>query len=110
MAEALYPCKRCTHSVSFKDVHYGNNGRDILCPSCYTVTIKKQLVTEKPTQVPKTSSGQILKQKYVCVKCRYHFTYGKSEAALRCPFCGHAEVLKDDFTAEKLLDEVTHMM
>ncbi len=110
MAEALYPCKRCNYSVPFKDVHYGNNGRDILCPSCFTLTVKRQLVKEKPAHPEITNSGKILKQKYVCVKCRYHFVYGKSEATLRCPFCGHTELLKDDFTAEKLLDEAINMI
>ena len=107
--EALYPCKRCKNTVPFKDVHYGNNGKDLLCPSCYTLTVKKQLVTEKPVS-QKSSSGRVLKEKFICVKCRYHFTHGSEGAALRCPFCGHPEVLKDDFTAEKLLDEATNMM
>ncbi|MFA6888576.1 MAG: hypothetical protein WC254_03700 [Candidatus Woesearchaeota archaeon] len=108
--EAIYPCKRCKVSIAFKDVRYGNNGKDLLCPSCYSLTVKKQLVSDKLTDVKKTSSGKILKQKFICVKCRYHFTHGSEEAALRCPFCSHTEVLKDDFTAEKLLSEVTDTM
>lgn len=104
MEDVLYPCKRCKMRVPFKDVHYANNGKDLLCPSCYTLTVKKQLITEKH-DIP--SSGKSIKEKYVCVKCRYHFSYTKSEAALRCPFCGHKEVLKDDYTAEKLLKEAT---
>lgn len=104
-----YPCKRCKITVPFKEVHYANNGRDMLCKACYDLTVKKQLVKEKPQEIPKTVSGKPLKEKYLCVKCRYNFTYAKSEAALRCPLCGHEEVLKDDYTAEKLLHEATQM-
>ena len=102
-----YPCKRCKARVAFRDVHYSNNGKDMLCQKCYDVTVKKQIVMEKPKDVQKTISGKNLKEKYVCVKCRYNFTYIPSQATLRCPFCGHAEVLKDDYTAEKLLKEAT---
>ena len=104
-----YPCKRCKAQVLFKDVRYANNGRDMICNSCHEFTIKKQIVKEKPGEVQKTISGKNLKEKYVCVKCRYNFTYIPSQAALRCPFCGHAEVLKDDYTAEKLLKEATEL-
>lgn len=100
-----YPCKRCKVNVPFKEVRYANNGKDMLCRNCYEVTVKKQLVKVTPEIMPKSISGKPIKEKYICVKCRYHFTYGKSEAALRCPFCGHDEVLKDDYTAEKLLHE-----
>ncbi|MEK6920246.1 MAG: hypothetical protein AABX82_00060 [Nanoarchaeota archaeon] len=100
-----YPCKRCKAQVAFKDVHYANNGRDTLCTLCYEVTIKKQTLTEKPKEIQKTISGKSMKEKYVCVKCRYNFMYSLSEAVLRCPLCSNTEVLKDDYNAEKLLKE-----
>ncbi len=105
-----YPCKRCKIQVSFKEVHYANNGRDVLCTTCYEVTVRKQMVKDKPKEVQKTISGKNLKEKYVCVKCRYNFTYIPSEATLRCPYCSHPEVLKDDYTAEKLLKEAMEMI
>ena len=105
MSAVTYPCKRCKAQVAFKDVHYSNNGKDMLCTMCYEVTIKKQTVKDKPADVQKTISGKNLKEKYLCVKCRYNFSYQPSEAALRCPFCGNLEVLKDDYNADKLLKE-----
>ncbi len=110
MSAVTYPCKRCKAQVSFKEVHYANNGRDMLCTMCYEVTIKKQTVAAKPKEVQKTISGKAAKEKYLCVKCRYNFTYGPSAATLRCPFCGYDEVLKDDYDAEKLLREAIEMV
>lgn len=100
-----YTCKRCNRKVAFKYVHYNNNGKDLLCVDCYTTTVKKQLVSDKQTEVQKTISGKVAKEKYLCTKCRYHFMYKQSEAALQCPNCGHREVLKDNYNAEKLLQE-----
>ncbi len=101
----LYQCTRCNKKVSFKGIRYRNSGKELICTECYTTTIKKQLVVEKPLEVQKTMTGKVVKEKYICMKCNYNFTYKPSEAALRCPLCGHAEVLKDDYNAEKLLNE-----
>jgi len=45
--------------------------------------------------------------KWICGKCRYKFTHkSQSKAALRCPYCGGENLVEDNFTAKKLLDEV----
>ncbi|PIN80351.1 hypothetical protein COV16_01010 [Candidatus Woesearchaeota archaeon CG10_big_fil_rev_8_21_14_0_10_34_8] len=106
---AQYPCKRCNKKVSFKEVRYSNNGSDLICALCYDATIKKQLVSDKSQEVQKTPAGKPVKDKYICVKCRYGFKYKSSEAVLKCPNCGCAEVLKDDYNADKLLKEAVEM-
>jgi DNA-directed RNA polymerase subunit RPC12/RpoP len=106
---ALYACTRCQKNVSFKDVRYKNNGKDLICVSCHDAVVKKQTVSEKPHEVQTTVTGKIVKEKYICTKCRYNFTYKPSHAALMCPYCSCKEVLKDDYNAEKLLKEAIEM-
>jgi predicted SprT family Zn-dependent metalloprotease len=104
---AMYPCTRCNKNVSFKDVRYKNNGKDLICVECHEAVIKKQLVSEKPQEAQTTTAGNIVKDKYICTKCRYKFVYKPSSADLKCPYCSCPEVLKDDYNAEKLLQEAT---
>ncbi len=105
----LYSCKRCNRKVSFKEIRYNDNGKDLICEQCYTAVVKKQQVSEKPKEAQKTVSGKTLKEKYVCGKCKYKFTYKPSEADLRCSYCGSTNVLKDDYNAEKFLQEAVEM-
>lgn len=109
MSIVTYPCKRCKAEIPFKDVHYANNGKDMICGKCYNFTVRKQLVNDKDAELQKTVSGKTIKEKYLCTKCRYNFTYALSEAALRCPLCSSPEVLKDDYNAQKLLQEAMEL-
>ncbi len=109
MSIVTYPCKRCKTEIPFKSVHYANNGKDMICEKCYDLSVRKQLVNDKDAELQKTVSGRNLKEKYLCIKCRYNFTYAPSEAALRCPLCSSPEVLKDDYNAQKLLQEAMEL-
>ena len=102
---AVYPCKRCNKNISFKEVRYKNNGKDLICKDCYDIVVNKKLVSDNPKPEQKTLEGDTAKKRFMCFKCRYNFTYKPSRAKLRCPNCGREELLKNNYTASRLLKE-----
>lgn len=104
----LYECSICKDKFKFGKMRYSNNGRRLLCLDCYKRALKKEnekmvkLVTE-----PKINKfGEAVK--VICIDCRYKFSIRKgSKVNLKCPYCGKDKLMKDETTAEKLIDEVS---
>src|SRR3989338_2360917 len=104
----LYLCAICKGKFQFKNVKYSKDGKRIICADCYSKDVKN--TTKKETKDIKTTNGQPIKEtiKIICVNCNYKFSYKKgSNTKLMCPYCGGNRLMRDNITADKLIEEVS---
>lgn len=104
-ASTLYMCSTCKGKFEFENIRYSNDGQRIVCKDCYNRVGKDQ---KKETKVVPQKERLPDSIKLVCMNCRYKFSL-KRKSAIRviCPYCGGNQLMKDDITADKLLQEVS---
>ncbi len=106
MTEGSYICNKCKSKVSLGNIRYDSNGKDLICTDCFNVKSKE---TAKPRQESaKKKTPQIGdKIKVICTECRYKFSLRVgSNANLRCPYCSGNSLVKDQTSAEDIINEV----
>ena len=99
-----YLCSVCKNKFAFKDVKYSKDGKELVCKGCY------QKISEKKEKKQEVKGSAIEEKaiKLICVKCRYKFSYKKgSRVKLICPYCGSNKLMRDDTTADKIIQEVS---
>jgi len=102
----LYICDQCKEKFAFGNIRYTADGKKLVCLECYD-HIKKSQQAKKPEiiEIAETLPDAI---KVICVKCRYKFSIKrKSGAKVMCPYCGGNNLMRDETTAEKLVEEVS---
>ena len=98
---SLYTCALCKQEFPFGDVKYTDDGRKIVCSSCYG-RHKKDLERKNKIEEKSIKEEAI---KVACNKCRYRFTLKKSSKQI-CPYCGGDDFsLYENYTAQKFIDE-----
>lgn len=101
-----YMCGECKGKFDFEDIKYGMDGKRIICKDCYIKAGKDSKNKETKTVSP--NGGMPDSVKLICVDCRYKFSLRKkSRFNLICPYCGSKNLMKDDITADKLIEEVS---
>lgn len=99
-----YMCHTCKGKFNFESIRYSADGAKIVCKNCYSKTSqtpKKEDHLTVESNVPEAV-------KIICIKCRYKFTYKKnSRMSLMCPYCGGDNLMKDEITADKLIEEIS---
>ena len=106
MAEMLrqYTCKICKGRFEFGKVKYLDDGKSLACIECIK---KMNKLKSSKEEKPKAINEEPKKLKLICVDCRYKFAISKkSSATVRCPYCSGSNLLKDETTAEKLVEEI----
>lgn len=99
-----YMCGECKGKFNFEDIKYGMDGKRIICKDCYIKAGKDHKNQEAKTVLPNESDSV----KLICVDCRYKFSLRKkSRFSLICPYCSSRNLMKDDITADKLIEEVS---
>ena len=112
----LYRCAHCTGEFQFGNIRYTNDGKRIVCLDCYNRLTKSSQITKK--EYKKTGKTEIASEiasdiaadsiKLICVNCRYKFSLKKAtRAAIMCPYCGGNSLMRDDISADKLIDELS---
>ena len=98
---SLYFCTQCRGKFPFSQIRYGNDGK-VLCSLCSGKAAK-----EKKQEIIIESEAQE-SVKLICTHCRYKFAWKNgSRIALSCPYCGRTNLIRDDLTAEKLVEEAS---
>lgn len=104
MASASYMCCTCKGKFGFEEIRYSNDGKRIVCKSCYDRFIK---TAKKEEGIP-VKNVLSDSRKFICVNCKYKFSLKRKPAGrVMCPYCGGNQLMKDDITAEKLIQEVS---
>lgn len=99
-------CDQCKGKFDFGSIRYTNDGKKLVCLDCHD-KLKKALQEKKPEII---GAAEPLSDvvKVICVKCRYKFTLRRqSRARVMCPYCSGNNIIRDDTTAERLLEEVS---
>lgn len=98
-----YICAVCREKFPFRQVKYSKDGKRLVCNKCYgkisdsAVKAVEKPVKEKPELI-----------KVICVDCRYKFHLNKqSKIKVKCPYCGKDDLMLDETTADKLIQEVS---
>jgi hypothetical protein len=101
-----YMCAVCRKNFAFEDIRYSNDGKRILCLSCYGQAPKNNKTTKI---IISENKKQCDESKFICVNCRYKFSLKKStKIALVCPYCGKDKIAKDESkSAAELVDEAS---
>ena len=104
-----YLCSLCRKKFPVEDIRYGKDGKSILCINCYDKSVEKEeLLKKKMALREERHKEEETILKIICAKCRYKFTYNRgSRVRLMCPYCGGNNLMRDDITAEKLVEEVS---
>lgn len=106
MLSTMYKCKVCQFEFPFEKVVYSNDGKKLLCRDCKRIfeCSKTQKAGENKTK----STGSDENIHLICVDCRYKFKLKKKpNMKLECPYCGKDKLIKDEGTAQKIIDEVS---
>lgn len=102
-----YMCSECKGKFDFEDIKYGMDGKRIICKDCYIKAGKDYKNKEIKTVLLSDASDYV---KLICVDCRYKFSLRKkSRFNLICPYCSSRNLMKDDITADKLIEEVSQI-
>lgn len=97
-----YRCELCKEEFPFENIKYASDGKKIVCVGCYNK--KSQKKKEEKQQIE--NAPELIR--LICVDCRYKFSFKKgSKLKLMCPYCGKNRLMKDDVTAEKLIEEAS---
>lgn len=103
-ASSFYICTACKEKFQFEDIRYSSDGKRILCTNCYDKIMKEQK-REEGLQNVKAISDSV---KLICNDCGYRFSIKRgSHIRLICPYCSGNQIIKDDITAEKLIQEIS---
>jgi len=106
MSSNNYLCKKCKKKVMLDKIRYDVNGVDLICVDCYDSKANKpatNLDTEREER--HINSGERIK--VICTDCRYKFSLRVgSNANLRCPYCSGNSLVKDQTSAEDIINEV----
>ena len=98
-----YICDICKGEFKFEDIKYGKDGKKVLCKSCYTKNLKPDKKDEKSA-----NQADPDKVKVICMGCRYKFSLKKKTTTNpTCPYCGKSNLMIDNTTAEKLIEDVS---
>ena len=103
----LYACIMCKKEFGFDDIRYTND-KQIICIDCYKHFGKKQQASNVESSAFPEKTSNIIK--VICMDCRYKFSLKKKEKrdSVRCPYCSGKSLMKDETTADKLLNEVSN--
>ena len=88
-------------------MRYGIDGRTLLCVGCYQ---KKYHGVKKDTPTAFTIKSPVIEKpketmKVICFNCRYKFSILKGAVGARCPYCNKDKLVRDETTAERILEE-----
>lgn len=102
-----YICDGCKGKFRFKEIRYSSDGKRVVCKDCYSKgAMKNQKKKETSEVLPNKNISDSVK--LICMNCRYKFSLRKkSRFSLICPYCGGKQLMKDDITADKLIEEVS---
>lgn len=100
-------CSVCKNEFEFNGIRYASDGHTIICKNCYEQTQKVKKKKPQDTKIQRDPNQSI---KVICSDCRYKFSLKKkSEAKPRCPYCGRNRLVRDDTTAERLVEEASRI-
>jgi len=107
-----YTCCICKGNFPFDGIRYGPDGKKIVCIGCFNkVAMKQGAKNLQPAKQKEEVSAIPEKTKtinYICVSCRYKFSLKPdSRIPLRCPYCSKEDIMVDNSTADKLLEEAS---
>jgi DNA-directed RNA polymerase subunit RPC12/RpoP len=98
---STYLCTACKKSFPFEKITYASDG-NIVCRDCSG----KIAPSSAKKQGAKPISSEPVK--LICMKCHYKFSFKKgSNKSLRCPYCSSGDLMKDESTADKIIEDVT---
>ena len=100
-----YSCTICKREFQYKDIRYSHDGKKIVCISCYS-----QLKDDAPKKTEIKIETPALPEtvRIICRDCRYKFSLKKAPRTnVICPYCGGNNLMKDEITADKLLEEAS---
>ncbi|MBI2549130.1 hypothetical protein HYW21_07310 [Candidatus Woesearchaeota archaeon] len=109
----LYRCVSCKGDFPFEQVKYSPDGKKrILCQSCLNKTVREEASRKASVARRSTLPSHIFSEsgasRMICIKCRYSFSLKKaSRLKPLCPYCGSNQVMVNNQTAGKILDEVS---
>lgn len=105
-----FKCQSCKSEFEFKDIRYGIDGKTLYCTKCFNDVMNKEKQKNVKTTIYLGSNNESDLIKLICVDCRYKFSYRKgSRIKLMCPYCGKNRLMRDEATAEKLVEEASKM-
>lgn len=109
MKNALYMCDQCKGKFDFGSIRYTSDGKKLVCLGCHDQLKKAAQATEaKNPEIAEAAEPVSDIVKVICVKCRYKFSLKRqSRARFMCPYCSGNNIIRDDTTAERLLEEVS---
>lgn len=107
LPDTSYQCSLCKKEFKFSDIRYTDDGKRIVCQSCYAKPISKEYRVDRKSQLAnKSDSKDVIK--YFCPDCRYRFTFKKDSKVSRiCPYCGEGRIIEDKMTADELVAEAS---
>ena len=105
-AYSSYICTICKGKFQFGDIRYSSDGKRIVCRGCYDKVKKDDNIKKKKGEPKGTKKSDATK--LICIDCRYKFSWSKaSRINLVCPYCGSKRLMRNENTAEKLVEEAS---
>ncbi len=103
-----YTCTICKGKFQFGDIRYSSDGKRIVCRGCYDKVKKDGSIKKKKIEIELKICKKSDAIKLICIDCRYKFSWSKaSRINLICPYCGSKRLMKNENTAEKLVEEAS---
>lgn len=103
MDSGKYRCTICKFDYPFEEIRYSEDGKKLLCTGCSKV-FKNKVPKAEIKAVEKESDDSV---KVICMDCRYNFRLKKAQAKKICPYCGKSRLMKQEGSAQRLIDDVS---
>lgn len=107
-----YLCTICKGKFGSENIRYSTDGKSLICADCFESLAEAEMQPQQEKAATKKmkSNADFNNEpdfvKVICVDCRYKFKLKKkSKAAIKCPYCGKSNLMKDETTAQRLVEE-----
>lgn len=111
--ESLYNCSLCKLDFPFEKIMYAPDGKRLICSDCCRVYKLKTLSEQDSKNTARAKFEVETKEvkkgiNVICKECRYKFVLRIIKRKKNiCPYCGKANLMRDEGIAQKILDDVS---